>query len=466
MLAAIRPFGWTRPILLVAAGLLLIASWIFSPAQALALLVAIAAGAAILRYPVVGFVLLAFAVPWGQSAPMGSSSVGATELLAVALGGAWLARAIALRRTPWEDAGWTPYIALFLGAIILSATQATDLAATAREILKWAEMGVVYVAGVAFLRTQRELRAVVAAVVTAGVTQALLGYVQFGLHIGPISFLRGTTIRAYGTFDQPNPYAGYLNVVLAVALAFALRGPPETRRWYGLATLLLIAGLLASESRGAVLAAVVAGSLILASVSRPLFRLWWLGLLAVAAGLFLASYGLVPSSLTDRALSAIGLAGVSFGHVTDANFSAVERAAHWLAGVRMFATHSLLGVGIGNYAAAYPHFHPRGWYAALEHAHNYYINVAAEGGIVGLVAYVLLAGSALWYSCASVRLALHPVWRAAGLGVTGALVATDFHNLFDVLYVHGVTALLGLLMALASAGFVKSPPSTAVESAA
>ena len=79
-----------------------------------------------------------------------------------------------------------------------------------------------------------------------------------------------------------------------------------------------------------------------------------------------AALNLVPGAVSDKLLSAVGLGGVSFGHVTDANFSAVERAAHWLAGIRMFASHPILGVGIGNYADAYPRYHPRGWYPSLE----------------------------------------------------------------------------------------------------
>jgi O-antigen ligase len=171
-------------------------------------------------------------------------------------------------------------------------------------------------------------------------------------------------------------------------------------------------------------------------------------MVAGMGGAWLATFGLVPTGPFQRLLDAVGLGGVAFGHVTDANFSAVERAAHWLAGVRMFATHPLLGVGAGNYAVAYPAYHPRGWYAPLAHAHNYYINIAAECGIVGLIAYVLLAGSALWYAYATYKGTRDPFSQATALGVLGALVATDFHNLFDVLYVHGMVTLLALLMVL------------------
>jgi O-antigen ligase len=209
----------------------------------------------------------------------------------------------------------------------------------------------------------------------------------------------------------------------------------------------LAGALLASESRGALLAGALAVTVVLAFASRRWYRLIWPASLAGLLAAWLATLGLVPAGEFSRVLDAVGLGGVSFGHVTDANFSAVERAAHWLAGVRMFADHPLLGVGIGNYAAAYPAYHPRGWYAALAHAHNYYINVAAEAGVIGLAAYVLLAGSALWYSYAAIRQSSGNL-SAVPLGVLGALVAISFHNLFDVLYVHGMVALLGLLMVL------------------
>jgi O-antigen ligase len=107
-----------------------------------------------------------------------------------------------------------------------------------------------------------------------------------------------------------------------------------------------------------------------------------------------------------------------------------------------------LGVGIGNYSAAYPRYHPRGWYASLDHAHNYYINIAAEAGVVGLLAYTFLIGTALWYCFAALRQVTGRFYVAVLLGVLGALTATAFHNLFDVLYVHGMAAVMGLLVAL------------------
>jgi O-antigen ligase len=290
--------------------------------------------------------------------------------------------------------------------------------------------------------------------ILAGVSQAALGYYQFALSTGPQAFIEHRLfLRAFGSFDQPNPFAGYLNMVLPIAAALAIFTRGTTRVLYALAALFLVGAMLASQSRGALLAGTGALAVVCVVALPRSHPLLWLAVLAGAIGAWLAAFGMVPTGAFERVLSAVGLGGVSFDNVTTANFSAVERAAHWLAGVRMFAAHPLLGVGIGNYAAAYPAYHPRGWYASLQHAHNYYINIAAESGIVGLAAYLLVIGTALWYSCAAVRWVPDGLRRAAALGVLGVLVATSLHNLFDVLYVHGMVALLGLLMAIVSTSF-------------
>ncbi len=439
-----------RLILASCAVLVLIGLMVAPPLYAVLAITVLAALALTLRWPLVGLCLLAFSVPWGSGLALtvGSFPVSSTDLLIAAIGGAWLVDAVVCRRNPISTSIWTPYLLLFVAIIALSTTQAANVNASLREMVKWLELIVVYQAGVRFVSGWSQMRLLVISLVGAGVTQAVLGFVQFTFQLGPAAFAHGRFLRAYGTFDQPNPYAGYLNMVLPLALAMAILSRSRRERVaYSVAVLLLAGALLASESRGALLAGSLAVLVVLAFIWRGAYRLGWTGALAATAGAWLATFGLVPSGAVTRLLDVVGLGGVSFGHVTDANFSAVERAAHWLAGVRMFADHPVLGVGIGNYAVAYPAYHPRGWYAPLAHAHNYFINIAAEAGALGLAAYLLLIGSALWYSYAAITQS-GGARSAAVLGVLGALVATNFHNFFDVLYVHGMVALLGLLMVL------------------
>src|SRR5262249_44305318 len=103
----------------------------------------------------------------------------------------------------------------------------------------------------------------------------------------------------------------------------------------------------------------------------------------------------IPPSLQARLLAQVRLNDVLAGQVNDANFSTVERLAHWIAGLRMFAAHPLLGVGAGNYSAAYAAYAFRAWPEPLGNAHNYYINVAAETGICGLLAFLAVVVTSL-----------------------------------------------------------------------
>lgn len=443
--------GWWRFALAAAGVSVLAAACLVPPLWVLLVVLGLVVAAITLRYPVAGLCLLAFSVPWGGGFPVGIAGIPmtSTEIVTGALGVAWLVSGATCRRIPLGTRLWLPYLGFFLAAIVLSATQASDTHASLREILKWSEMIAVYLSAAWFVRTRRDMLLVIGALVVAGVSQALLGVVQLAFQLGPSAFIRAGFLRAYGTFDQPNPFAGYLNIILPLALTMGIFGADRTQRpFFRLAAALLVLGVLVSESRGALLAGLVANAIVLGYLWWRFRFLAWTGVVAGAAGAWAATFGLVPQGPFEKVMGAVGLGNVSFGNVTNANFSAVERAAHWLAGVRMFATHPLLGVGIGNYAAAYPAYHPRGWYAALEHAHNYYINIAAEAGVFGLVSYLLMISAALWYSCAILRRTQDRLFRAVALGALGALVATSFHNLFDVLYVHGMAALLGLLVAL------------------
>lgn len=450
---------WKRAIIVLAAAVFLTLGWVLPPFWVMVGGACVVAVGVTLRYPVAGFVLLAFAVPWMGGLEVGSGSVAVSPVDALVglIGFVWLARLTQNRREGLKVAPWTPWLVLFVVVISASATQALDSHASLREIAKWVELIVVYHAGTALVRNRRDVSLILGSVVLAGVSQAVLGYIQSALQLGPAAFTHALALRAYGTFDQPNPYAGYLNVVFAVALALSYA--EIDRRWRMAArvsVVSLLVALLASQSRGALLATVVAFAVVSSFHSRHMLRLSWLATLCGVVGSWLVSLDVVPVSPFERVLTAVGLGNVSFGAVNNSNFSAVERAAHWLAGVRMFSAHPLLGVGIGNYAQAYPVYHPRGWYAPLAHAHNYYINVGAEAGIFGLAAYLLLAGSALWYSYAAFRRCQDAVFRAAALGTFGALVATNFHNLFDVLYVHGMVVLLGVLVAIATVGLHNS----------
>jgi len=134
--------------------------------------------------------------------------------------------------------------------------------------------------------------------------------------------------------------------------------------------------------------------------------------------------------------------------VTDENWAVVGRMAHWQAALGMLAASPITGVGIGNYGAAYPAYALPGWEDPLGHAHNYYLNIAAETGLVGLGAYLALLATAFGLCWWARRRSESSFARALAMGTLGALVAQSTHNLFDNLWVHGMWTYAGLLLGM------------------
>src|SRR5205823_3579601 len=217
---------------------------------------------------------------------------------------------------------------------------------------------------------------------------------------------------------------------------------------------LMAMGIGLSQSRGAWLGAGVAGVCLLLAWSRFTRRL----LIPCAAGgvlvLGLALSGLLPASILDRLAQTIeyfGVFDVRTVEVTSDNWAIVERMAHWQAGWYMFLAHPWIGVAAGNYAQAYPDYFVGMWREPLGHAHNYYLNMLAELGVVGGGLLLLLIGLLFTQFGRGLVRSEHvrgSFWRAVLAGVFGGLIVFCVHNLFDSLFVHSVNVQLGVLLGL------------------
>jgi O-antigen ligase len=161
----------------------------------------------------------------------------------------------------------------------------------------------------------------------------------------------------------------------------------------------------------------------------------------------------LPSAVAGRLQdlgSYIGGPDPARTEITDENFSVLERLGHWQAGMRMLEDRPLLGVGIGNYAVSYARYPQPHWYEALGHAHNVFINFAAETGVLGLGTFLIF-----WIGVAV--FAARAGWAGRGwisalaVGVLGTWTYLTMHNLFDNLFVQHLQLQLALLLAALAA---------------
>ncbi len=458
--------------------------------------------------PRVALYLMPISIPWGSIdfIDIKGLRLSSADLLVVFLAIGWL-MSFGLRQ---QKAGpldrESAHIPLYLvaamlalvGTMALSMTTALNISSSLKEISKWLEFLVVALLGAQYLRTRRQIWTIIVLICLAGISQAFYGYIQAFFNIGPQAFIRDASLRVYGTFDQPNPYAGYINIPLSIALALTLLGRGWlTRILAGLTAILLGIAEYLSQSRGgemAIAAALV--FIVLAGMPRilTLMRVLIIALLGFFEALLA---GWIPLHIFNPVLHFLGLVQISLTQPSSQDYSTAERLAHWIAGLHMVLDHPILGVGIGNYADAYPQYFITIFVDPLGHAHNYYINIAAETGFIGLTAYVLflfamfVAGvTALRHinkkyeqakmqepeaqpvieaplgSRNKLKLLLRPLSlaqqyrrqkqdaiaamltndRALAIGLLAALITVSVHNLVDDLYVHSLTTLIALLL--------------------
>ena len=133
--------------------------------------------------------------------------------------------------------------------------------------------------------------------------------------------------------------------------------------------------------------------------------------------------------------------------ITPENYAIVERLSHWQAALNMVRSNPWLGVGPGNFDAVYEQYRLLNWDISLGHAHNYYLNVMAETGIMGLAAYGLILISLLWTTWRTRR---HPdvVARCLSIGLLGTWVYLSTHSLTDNLYVNNIFIHIGIMIGL------------------
>jgi len=168
-----------------------------------------------------------------------------------------------------------------------------------------------------------------------------------------------------------------LSVPMSLYLIARTRGPIMLLYWIHLA--LCLTAIVLTGSRGGLIAA--GCSLLMLLFVAPRLRRWQVGT-AVGTGIAVAIIGiyLVPGATWTR-LFELG---------TELSGTMTHRAEIWAAGIAIVRDHPLLGVGLGAFPAAVYEKLGRGYVA-----HNTFLSIAAELGVVGLAIFLVLLGSLL-----------------------------------------------------------------------
>ena len=235
--------------------------------------------------------------------------------------------------------------------------------------------------------------------------------------------------RVTGMFPYPNAVGLYLGPIVVMSLVLFARNARSDRKavlatWMTTAVLDSIAIVLA-RSEAAV--AAVAATLFVAAVSTARFRKVALAV-AVAATVVVAAV----SPLREYALEKLLFR----------DYSETVRLSQWSETIDMLKDRPVLGAGLNGYPAAMVPYHRAAQFEIFQYPHTLLLNIWVELGLLGLIAFGLLA-----YRVARspYSIALFP------------LLAMAFHSLFDVPYFkNDLAAMTWIFLAVAAASYAKN----------
>ncbi|MGJ3240417.1 MAG: O-antigen ligase family protein [Anaerolineae bacterium] len=357
-------------------------------------------------------------------------------------------------------------VALFTVVISWTTFSALSMQFWLTEWLKWVTVLVMIVL-VIDLGQQRNWELMLIGLIGAGIGNAGIGlYIFFGGSGADHLLINEQFFRAFGTFGQPNPFGGFLGLLIPLAIMSTYGyGSRLWRTWeisshihpglllkllyYGTGSFVMIAGLIASWSRGAWLGFVVSMAVIAFCLPRRLWQSLLLSGIAIVlvAGLWFS--GFIPVSIQQRLLSSteelLLFSDVRGVDITTSNYAIVERLAHWQAAINMAQENPWWGIGFGNYEVAYAEYRLINWNFPLGHAHNYYLNILGEAGMIGFLFYM-----GMWFTIVVITwfVRCHPdvLIRSLSVGMLGSWSYLAFHSLLDNLYVNNIFLHLGLML--------------------
>jgi O-antigen ligase len=271
-----------------------------------------------------------------------------------------------------------------------------------------------------------------------GILQYLLGWNKIFSYTNPYD-----SWVAFGTYINRNHLAGLMDLTVPFAFAAAfysyqLWSDPRRRTastksggesplefrivFYLFLAVIMVIGVVFSNSRGGIVA-----------VSFALIVLSILTLLKVRR----RSWGLVIAGLVTLAVAFslwIGIGDIlhRFVNMSQAEYEGtLTRSMMWSDTIQLFRHNPILGTGLGTFEDALRPFQTHLVNLTIDHAHNDYLEFAAETGLIGF----LLLFLPIFYLLVRMIISFlkdHRRYRSAVLlGCIGSALGLMIHSLFD-----------------------------------
>ena len=347
----------------------------------------------------------------------------------------------------------TSEAALALG---LSNSLTFDPYATRLVLVHFATLLIYFSATLVFIDTPHRLRLMVRTIMIFGFLLAVFGLTQSFTSPTKVYWMRELNqSTAFGPFINRHHFAGYMELTIALPLGLLFAGAVDKEKKL---LFIFIAGLMGvalvmTASRGGIISLVA--EILFFVVVTAIFRKHSEDghrhrrssrLKAVAVRLGLAAMLLVGLFIGVLTLGGEMSLNRLIVDSVNTNDPTTGRAHFWSVTLQIIKAHPLIGTGLGAFGVVYTKFDTRNGLFRLEQAHNDYLQVLSDGGIIG--AALALAFVVLLFYRAFVRAGSRDDFRrGVALSALGGCFAVLVHSFFDFTLHTPSNALLFLVLA-------------------
>jgi len=350
-------------------------------------------------------ILLFFLIPlifYGWATTFSITKETAAQLILLFAGTIWLIKLLESGDYHSLKSSLNLAIIAFLIALLISLFQTHTYYTSFVDLSRWLSFILAYFILISSFKEKEWINALIAASLVSALISAIYVIFQFyGLDL-PIWRKLGGRIRLFSTFGNPNYLSGYLAITLPLAFAlFCLEKNKFRQILLEILIAILYIGVFITNIGG--LIALFMGTLFIGLIllihQRKFLkenRLRLLILILILSIISLIYSSPNPLNPTKRNITQEGIS------YTNLKYSSTQqRFLIWLSTIQMIKKHPFLGSGIGTFRIHYPA--SQGKVLSLEknkkyipeanksiNAHNDYLHLWAETGIIGLVCFFWL----------------------------------------------------------------------------
>jgi len=327
---------------------------------------------------------------------------------------------------------------LVAGAI---SSLSLDPYATRFFVVKLVLYIIFFAAALTFINTVPRVRSITIMLITFGALLAFYSILQrvetpsaiYGLREPPQAL-------PFGTYINRHHFAALMEMTLGVTLGVLFAGGLKRNRWPFLiaaASVMAIAIVLTGSRGGMIgflglLALITAASVIpragrgkRKSNSDDSLAPRRLVIVAGGAAFFLLTVGL--TLFLGGADPLLRSAGIDAG----AGDFTSGRLQFWQTGWKVFLANPILGAGLDAFGAAYTRYDISNGALRVEQAHNDYLQILADAGVIGFVCVAAFISLLFRSSLETIRSSTDDLRRGAAIGALAGCFAIIIHSFFD-----------------------------------